>query len=128
MATARSWRAALLTSALQLGFLLGPVPGFGGSAMVDAETREREAMVAIQIEARGIADARVLAAMRKAPRHRFVPRELAYRAYEDGPLPIGAGQRIEERVGRSSCVPAQFPSTDVMASVGDGAISGCGRW
>src|SRR6516162_3338412 len=34
-------------------------------------------------------DERVLAAMRKVPRHRFVPSFLAPLAYQDTPLPIG---------------------------------------
>lgn len=57
---------------------------------------EREAMVAQQIEARGIRDPRVLAAMRRVPRHRFVPESEAKHAYEDRPLPIGSGQTISQ--------------------------------
>ena len=34
--------------------------------------------------------------MRKVPRHRFVPADLASRAYEDNPLPIGWGQTISQ--------------------------------
>jgi len=56
----------------------------------------RSEMVHTQIEARGITDARVLAAMRKVPRDRFVPQQLAARAYEDRPLPIGNGQTISQ--------------------------------
>jgi len=56
----------------------------------------REKMVKDQIEARGIADKRVLAAMRKVPRHLFVPAELRGRAYGDYPLPIGFGQTISQ--------------------------------
>ena len=57
---------------------------------------EREEMVARQIEARGVRDPRVLAAMRRVPRHRFVPEELREFAYEDRPLPIGSGQTISQ--------------------------------
>lgn len=57
---------------------------------------EREAMVREQIEARGIRDPRVLEAMRKVPRQRFVPEELRYRAHSDAPLPIGRGQTISQ--------------------------------
>lgn len=57
---------------------------------------ERDAMVRDQLEARGIKDAAVLAAMRKVPRHRFVPGSLQARAYDDGPLPIGEGQTISQ--------------------------------
>ena len=53
-------------------------------------------MVAEQITARGIRDERVLAAMRKVERHRFVPESLRARAYDDRPLPIGEGQTISQ--------------------------------
>ena len=43
-----------------------------------------------------IRDPRVLAAMRKVPRHRFVPAEQQSRAYDDTPLPIGHGQTISQ--------------------------------
>jgi protein-L-isoaspartate(D-aspartate) O-methyltransferase len=56
----------------------------------------REAMIEQQIRQRGVADPRVLEAMRKVPRERFVPAELATRAYDDGPLPIGQGQTISQ--------------------------------
>jgi protein-L-isoaspartate(D-aspartate) O-methyltransferase len=57
---------------------------------------EREAMVASQIEARGVRDARVLQAMRRVPRHRFVPAAVEAEAYRDHPLPIGHGQTISQ--------------------------------
>jgi protein-L-isoaspartate(D-aspartate) O-methyltransferase len=49
-----------------------------------------------QIIARGVDDEQVVKAMRKVPRHRFVPKELAARAYDDSPLPIGEGQTISQ--------------------------------
>jgi protein-L-isoaspartate(D-aspartate) O-methyltransferase len=58
--------------------------------------RDRETMVANQIAARGVHDAKVLAAMRKVPRHLFVPSESVAQAYEDYPLPIGHGQTISQ--------------------------------
>lgn len=57
---------------------------------------QREAMVEQQLAARGIKDARVLAAMRKVPRHEFVPAELRAAAYDDRPLPIGHRQTISQ--------------------------------
>jgi protein-L-isoaspartate(D-aspartate) O-methyltransferase len=60
----------------------------------DAAARER--MVREQIEARGITDARVLAAMGKVPRDRFVAEAARERAYDDRPLPIGFGQTISQ--------------------------------
>jgi protein-L-isoaspartate(D-aspartate) O-methyltransferase len=56
----------------------------------------RSAMVAAQIEARGIKDRRVIEALRRVPRHLFVPRELRFQAYNDEPLPIGEGQTISQ--------------------------------
>lgn len=57
---------------------------------------ERIRMVDEQIAARGIADARVLAAMRAVPRHEFVPAEHAAGAYQDRALPIGHESRISQ--------------------------------
>jgi protein-L-isoaspartate(D-aspartate) O-methyltransferase len=56
----------------------------------------RERMVRQQLASRDIADARVLAAMGKVPRHEFVPDELVARAYDDTPLPIGHRQTISQ--------------------------------
>lgn len=56
----------------------------------------RERMVVEQLERRGIRDSRVLRAMRKVPRHRFVDEALVGRAYGDYPLPIGEGQTISQ--------------------------------
>ncbi len=53
-------------------------------------------MVATQIAARGIRDRRTLAAMAAVPRHCFVPAALAAAAYDDAPLPVGAGQTISQ--------------------------------
>ena len=57
---------------------------------------ERKAMVRLQIRARGVRDAHVLEAMETIPRHLFVPESLIHQAYEDHPLPIGAGQTISQ--------------------------------
>jgi protein-L-isoaspartate(D-aspartate) O-methyltransferase len=57
---------------------------------------ERREMVERQVAARGITDARVLAAMRTVPRHEFVPVDVRPFAYEDRPLPIGRGQTISQ--------------------------------
>jgi protein-L-isoaspartate(D-aspartate) O-methyltransferase len=49
-----------------------------------------------QLQSYGIGDSRVLAAMERVPRHRFVPEELRDRAYGDHPLPIGHEQTISQ--------------------------------
>jgi len=41
-------------------------------------------------------DARVMAAMKQVPRHEFIPRDIHYLAYDNGPLPIGSGQTISQ--------------------------------
>jgi protein-L-isoaspartate(D-aspartate) O-methyltransferase len=53
-------------------------------------------MVQEQIFARGIRDRRVLEALRKVPRHRFVPPEMLSSAYDDTALPVGLGQTISQ--------------------------------
>ena len=58
--------------------------------------RERKMMADSQIRARGVRDARVLAAMEKVPRHLFVPAGMRRYAYADEPLPIGEGQTISQ--------------------------------
>jgi protein-L-isoaspartate(D-aspartate) O-methyltransferase len=58
--------------------------------------RDRERMVRMQIEARGVRDSRVLEAMRAVPRHLFVPGHVIGSAYRDAPLPIGQGQTISQ--------------------------------
>lgn len=58
--------------------------------------RERDRMLDDQLVRRGIADRRVLAAMRRVPRHLFVDEALRERAYGDHPLPIGEQQTISQ--------------------------------
>jgi protein-L-isoaspartate(D-aspartate) O-methyltransferase len=62
----------------------------------DPRVAERHAMVADQLAARDIEDRRVLDAMRRVPRHRFVPAEHAASAYDDAPLPISSHQTISQ--------------------------------
>jgi protein-L-isoaspartate(D-aspartate) O-methyltransferase len=59
-------------------------------------TVAREYMVQSQIEGRGISDPRVLEALRRVPRHRFVPEGFLIQAHEDHPLPLGLGQTISQ--------------------------------
>ncbi|MCX5859904.1 MAG: protein-L-isoaspartate(D-aspartate) O-methyltransferase [Proteobacteria bacterium] len=56
----------------------------------------RREMVQSQLERRNLKDQRVLEAMRKVPRHRFVPEQSRSEAYDDHPLPIGEGQTISQ--------------------------------
>jgi protein-L-isoaspartate(D-aspartate) O-methyltransferase len=56
----------------------------------------RQLMVERTIVRRGVRDCRVLAAVAAVPREAFLPAELAEFAYDDRPLPIGAGQTISQ--------------------------------
>lgn len=58
--------------------------------------KQRESMVREQIARRGIRDPRVLEAMRKIPRHLFIPEGQQYCAYSDGAQRIGHGQTISQ--------------------------------
>lgn len=53
-------------------------------------------MVAVDIESQGVTDSDVLKAMRRVPRHAFVPAEYLEQAYANHPLPIGYGQTISQ--------------------------------
>ena len=70
-----------------MSFDNGPIMEFPSS---------RLKMVKEQLITRGIKDQRVLTAMRKIPRHLFVPEALRSKAYGDHPLPIGEGQTISQ--------------------------------
>lgn len=62
----------------------------------ESNRARREEMVHLQIERRGVRDARVLEAMRTVPREQYVsPGDLEY-AFHDGPLSIGSGQTISQ--------------------------------
>ncbi len=93
-----------------LALLLG-MPGCNGRSGGERDERlpaskaagrgaEREAMVDLIAAAYSpehrVRDARVLAAMRKVPRHEFVPDAVSAQAYGDHPLPIGEGQTISQ--------------------------------
>src|SRR5262245_27407215 len=77
-------------------WLLPIVLSLGASVEAADYGALRDRMVATQLEARGITDTRVLAAMRKVPRHEFVPDAVAGQAYDDGALPIGHEQTISQ--------------------------------
>lgn len=59
-------------------------------------TTRRLRMVEEQIVRRGVTDPAVLEAMRRVPRHLFVPSDMIESAYDDTPLPIGCGQTISQ--------------------------------
>ncbi len=84
--------------------------------------RERDHMVEVQIAGRGIRDERVLRAMHTVPRERFVDEHLAPFAYDDAPLPIGAGQTISQPFMVACMVEAAaIGPGDAVLEVGTGS-------
>lgn len=59
-------------------------------------SEQRWKMIKDQLVPRGISNSRVIEAMLKIPRHKFLPEHLGDYAYSDGPLPIGMGQTISQ--------------------------------
>jgi protein-L-isoaspartate(D-aspartate) O-methyltransferase len=81
-----------------LGLALAACPGRGSVMAAEKERymAERQHMVESQIRARGVTNAAVLDALRKVPRHDFVPAARQPQAYGDHPLPIGHDQTISQ--------------------------------
>jgi protein-L-isoaspartate(D-aspartate) O-methyltransferase len=80
----------------RVGRYVFPERGCDMSHTEDPFHERRLAMVQSQLAARGIEDSRVLAAMAKVPRHRFMSDEDGSQAYADRPVPIGCGQTISQ--------------------------------
>ena len=87
-----TWRAVVLIVAVAACSPDAATPQQG----VGSREAERRLMVDEQLRARDITSPRVLAAMRKVPRHLFVPDEERAGAYGDHPLPIGFEQTISQ--------------------------------
>jgi protein-L-isoaspartate(D-aspartate) O-methyltransferase len=82
----------------------------------------RQRMVDLQLRERGITDQRVLDAMARVPRHEFAPEHYRGQAYEDHPLPIGAGQTISQPYIVAIMLEALALSpTDNVLEVGTGS-------
>lgn len=62
----------------------------------DSRQVERDWMVDTQIVGEGITDPNVISALRRVPRHRFIPSQVAEEAYGNFPLPIGHEQTISQ--------------------------------
>jgi len=88
----------------------------------DLQATRRARMVERQLEGRGIADERVLAAMGRVPREAFMPPELADRAYDDAALPIGEGQTISQPyIVAAMCALLALDGTEHVLDVGTGS-------
>jgi protein-L-isoaspartate(D-aspartate) O-methyltransferase len=79
-------------------------------------------MVERQLRRRGIADARVLAAMASVPRELFVSERLSRRAYADSALPIGDGQTISQPwIVAAICQGLALAGTERVLEIGTGS-------
>jgi protein-L-isoaspartate(D-aspartate) O-methyltransferase len=88
----------------------------------DSLQRQREEMVRRQLAERGIHDPRVLDAMRKVPRHEFIPEPFRLDAYGDHPLPIGEGQTISQPyIVAAMLEHLALEATDRVLEVGTGS-------
>jgi protein-L-isoaspartate(D-aspartate) O-methyltransferase len=82
----------------------------------------RDRMVDVQLARRGIRDIRVLDAMRRVPRERFLEAGFEEFAYEDGALPIASGQTISQPYIVAAMIEAaELKPTDKMLEVGTGS-------
>ena len=81
-----------------------------------------ENMIKHQLIARGITDEQVLKAFLEVPRHRFVPKEIEYLAYNDSPLGIGEGQTISQPYIVALMMQIlELRSTDKVLEIGTGS-------
>jgi len=88
----------------------------------DPYVKAREQLVHERIELAGVKNSRVLDAMRKTPRHEFVPRQLRGQAYYDMSLPIGDAQTISSPFIVAWMTEAIDPQpTDKVLEIGTGS-------
>ena len=88
----------------------------------DSFTSQRHYMVDSQIKSRGVVDEYVLLAMKKVPRHEFVPEDLQSEAYIDDPLPIGESQTISQPyIVAYMTEQLKLKKTDKVLEIGTGS-------
>jgi protein-L-isoaspartate(D-aspartate) O-methyltransferase len=114
--------AAVRTSRLVFALLLAGGCEQIGSAASQNRQKEARQMVESQIRGRGVHDERVLAAMRRVPRHEFVPADQQPAAYGDHALPIGYGQTISQPYIVGFMTEAlMLTDSDVVLEIGTGS-------
>lgn len=88
----------------------------------DDHGTERARLVRALAERSRVTDARILAAFRTVPRHRFVPPHLISLAYEDRALPLGEGQTISQPTMIAEMLAELAPKTsDRALEIGAGS-------
>jgi protein-L-isoaspartate(D-aspartate) O-methyltransferase len=92
------------------------------SCLQDEYTGTRHTMVESQIADRGVSNPLVIEAMKKVPRHLFVPDTYKSQAYQDRPLPIGMDQTISQPYIVGFMTEAIAPrKDDVVLEIGTGS-------
>jgi protein-L-isoaspartate(D-aspartate) O-methyltransferase len=92
------------------------------TAASDPFLDERRKMVEGQLRSRDIHDERVLEAMRRVPRHEFVPEEYRSIAYADRPIPIGENQTISQPyIVAASLQALQLNGAESVLEIGTGS-------
>jgi protein-L-isoaspartate(D-aspartate) O-methyltransferase len=88
----------------------------------DPYYEQRRQMVNVQLAARDITNTKVLDAMAKVPRHRFVPTQYRNESYNDCPLSIGLGQTISQPyIVALMTQLAHIDSTSKVLEIGTGS-------
>ncbi|NBW97620.1 MAG: protein-L-isoaspartate(D-aspartate) O-methyltransferase [Planctomycetia bacterium] len=114
-------RCVVLLAAVAAGTAAGQPTG-AGRPKPDPLEAARERMVRDDIAAGGVADERVLAAMRATPRHEFVPGPQRNLAYFDMSLPIGEAQTISGPFVVAYMTEKLEPKpTDTVLEIGTGS-------
>ena len=79
-------------------------------------------MVDVQLVRQGISDCRVLDAMRRVPREKFVPADWRHSAYEDNAVPIGCEQTISQPYTVAfMCESLQLSGDEKVLEIGTGS-------
>ncbi|UCC45839.1 MAG: protein-L-isoaspartate(D-aspartate) O-methyltransferase [Candidatus Zixiibacteriota bacterium] len=100
----------------------GAACGSGDEKSDSTFAQARARMVQRQIASRGISDQRVLEALCKVERHRYVPKTYRSFAYDDTPLPIGYDQTISQPyIVALMTELADVDSTDRVLEIGTGS-------
>lgn len=86
------------------------------------ESARREELVRCLVADGALRDPAVIAAFRAVPRHSFVPRPWLESAYDNHPLPIGAGQTISQPAVIAVMTEAlELRRTDRVLEIGTGS-------
>jgi len=117
-AKVKPWPAALLIAAIAILYSAGCHAQMNQSDISAA----KRLMMELHLKGRGITNMDVLAAMEAVPREEFVDKAFRSQAYDDNPLPIGAGQTISQPYIVALMTQTLVPKkTDKVLEIGTGS-------